>query len=52
MEYKNNRRDEDRFLRISNSVDLDYNISRQEKARIASSQAIADWVKRLYGYTN
>lgn len=52
MDYKNNRRDDDRFLRISNSVDLDYNISRQEKARIASSQAIADWVKRLYGYTN
>lgn len=52
MEEKNVRREDDRFLRISNSVDSERNLSREEKTRIATTQAISDWVKRLYGYTN
>lgn len=52
MDDKNYRREEDRFLRISNSVEFDHTITRQERARIDAIQALGEWVKRQYGYTN
>ncbi|HKM02698.1 MAG TPA: type II toxin-antitoxin system PemK/MazF family toxin [Bacilli bacterium] len=51
MEENFTCQEEDRFLKISNSVDFDYRVNRAEKAQISSFQSIMEWIKRLHGYT-
>jgi len=52
MEENFKYRDENRFVRISNSVEQDYDVIRAEKNQINSFQSIMDWFKRLYGYNS
>lgn len=51
MSIYNNYQEENRFVKISNSCEYDFNISKQEKAQIASFQSLMEWIKRLHGYS-
>ncbi len=50
MNYSDKHDSDNRFLKVSNNVRIDYNTTKNEKAQIADFQSLMEWMKRLYGY--